>query len=75
MRDILLEIAEKSAHDLKAKKAALKEAELIKAIEKRRRQPLSLYAALKREGVSVIAEIKKASPSKGIIKADLDPVS
>lgn len=75
MRDILLEIAEKSAHDLEAKKAAVPEAELLKAIERRERRPLSLYSALKREGVSVIAEIKKASPSKGIIKADLDPIS
>ena len=75
MRDILLEIAEKSARDLEAKKAARPEAELLKAIERRERRPLSLYSALKREGVSVIAEIKKASPSKGIIKADLDPIS
>ncbi|MBO7448106.1 indole-3-glycerol-phosphate synthase TrpC, partial [bacterium] len=75
MRDILLEIAEKSARGLKAKKAARPEAELLKAIERRERRPLSLYSALKREGVSVIAEIKKASPSKGIIKTDLDPVS
>lgn len=72
MRDILLEIAARSAQDLKAKKAALPEAGLIKAIEKRERQPLSLYAALKREGVSVIAEIKKASPSKGVIRGSLD---
>lgn len=75
MRDILLEIAEKSARGLEAKKAARPEAELLKAIERRERSPLSLYSALKREGVSVIAEIKKASPSKGIIKADLDPIS
>ncbi len=75
MRDILLEIAEKSARGLEVKKAARPEAELLKAIERRERRPLSLYSALKREGVSVIAEIKKASPSKGIIKADLDPIS
>lgn len=75
MRDILLEIAEKSARDLEAKKAARPEAELLKSIERRERRPLSFYSALKREGVSVIAEIKKASPSKGIIKADLDPIS
>ncbi len=75
MRDILLEIAEKSARGLEAKKAARPEAELLKAIERRERRPLSLYSALKSKGVSVIAEIKKASPSKGIIKADLDPIS
>ena len=74
MRDILSEIAMRSARDLKAKKEARPEAELIKAIERRERRPLSLYSSLKREGVSVIAEIKKASPSKGIIKADLDPL-
>lgn len=37
--------------------------------------PRDMIAALKGEGISLIAEVKKASPSRGIIKAALDPVA
>jgi indole-3-glycerol phosphate synthase len=41
---------------------------------KHKPKPLDLAKALKSDGISLIAEVKRASPSKGALNLDLDPV-
>ena len=54
------------------RKAELPQAALA-ALAATRPAPRDFVAALRRPGLSIIAEIKRASPSKGLLRADLDP--
>jgi indole-3-glycerol phosphate synthase len=49
--------------------------EQLKDMARRAPSPLDAYAALKAEGVSVIAEVKRASPSRGAMAAIDDPAA
>lgn len=71
--NILNEILEyKRLEILRAKKTI--PAEQLRDMPNYARQGLSLQKALSGKGTAVIAEIKKASPSKNIIRKDFDPL-
>jgi indole-3-glycerol phosphate synthase len=76
MADILAEIAAYKREEIAAAKRARPLAELERAA-KEAAPPRGFLSAIERRiaggGHALIAEIKKASPSKGLIRADFDP--
>ena len=61
---------------MKYRARQLEREEMQKRAEKAlaERKPVSLKAALRQDTLSCICEVKKASPSKGLIRADFQPV-
>jgi indole-3-glycerol phosphate synthase len=76
MSDILAKIAAYKRDEVAARKAARTAAE-VEAAARAASPPRGFRAALERAHapgrLALIAEIKKASPSKGLIRADFDP--
>jgi indole-3-glycerol phosphate synthase len=74
--DILAKIADYKREEVRVRKAARGQTQ-IEAAAKAAQPPRGFQAALERAHapgrLALIAEIKKASPSKGLIRADFDP--
>ena len=71
---ILDEIAAKRKIQLEREKAAVPPLEMKKRASNAAFPVHSFKNAIADEGLSVIAEVKKASPSKGLIQPDFEPV-
>ena len=74
MPSILDEIVATKRTEIAAAKAAVPEAELRRRIDEAP-PPRDFFQALSAPGpIKLIAEVKKASPSKGVIRADFRPL-
>jgi indole-3-glycerol phosphate synthase len=73
-KNILDKILATKKQEVERQKRTVPLSRLLASIA-RRKAPLALTTALKGDGIKLIAEVKKASPSKGVLLPDFDPVA
>ena len=71
---ILDKICEKRLEQLEREKRAVSPADIKAMSREAEHSPISFSKALKQAALACICEVKKASPSKGLIRPDLRPV-
>jgi indole-3-glycerol phosphate synthase len=72
-KNILDRIVEARRESVAHRKRVLPEVALKIAIEKKIPPPRDFASALTRNGINIIAELKKASPSKGLLREEYTP--
>lgn len=72
-KNILERIVEARRESVAHRKRVLPEAALRMAVEKKVAPPRDFASALTGPGIRIIAELKKASPSRGLIRSDFAP--
>jgi indole-3-glycerol phosphate synthase len=73
MKGFLQEILEEKEREVAQRKRVVPLAAILES-PNFLRKPLSLSGALRKADFGVIAELKKASPSRGVIRPDFDPM-
>src|SRR6185437_5458160 len=71
--NLLVRIVERRREAISHRKRVLPEVALKLAVEKKAPPVRDFPGALTRSGFNVIAELKKASPSRGLLRADYQP--
>ena len=70
---ILDDIVKSKMEELARRKRSLSLSRLKERVSRLESRPLDFAAALKGDGIRLIAEVKKASPSRGVLSPDIDP--
>ncbi|HYL47248.1 MAG TPA: indole-3-glycerol phosphate synthase TrpC [Candidatus Limnocylindrales bacterium] len=75
MKSILDRIVEARRESIAHRKRVLPEVALKIAVEKKAAPPRDFLGALTRDEINIIAELKKASPSRGVIREEYAPAA